>query len=57
MERSAWTTKSRPINDFEEPLIASLLPPAESLRNINTLLGAAEAGSVFLTLLGRPFAG
>src|SRR6266536_6663230 len=43
-------------DDFEDALITGLLPPIESLRNINTPLRAAETGSVLLTLLGRPFA-
>ncbi len=43
-------------NDFEKALIAGLLPPIESLRNINTPLRAAETRSVLLTLLGCPLA-
>ena len=44
-------------DDFEEAfIIAGSLPPVESLRNINTPLGAAETGSVLLRPLGRPLA-
>src|SRR6266699_3519848 len=40
-------------DDFEEPLIAPLLPRVESTGNVNSRLGTAETSRPLLTLLGR----